>query len=129
MLSDEQICAPGARRDAVRRRSCSNAWCEAEVVTLTKTAAVRYGNIGYRIRVDAIIRGVVKATLIDNPIEASGPPEALRAAYDGMPMPKWMATVDDVAGLAGYLASDAAAFISGREYVMDWATTTGTIGV
>ena len=102
---------------------------KAAVVALTKSAAVHCGNQGYRIRVNAILPGVVETALINNLIETSGAPEATRAAYEGMSPLKRMANVDEIAGLVAYLASDEAAFISGSEYVIDGATTAGMMGV
>lgn len=74
--------------------------------------------MGYRIRVNAIIPSVVETSRIDNLIGESGAPEATRAAYEGISMPKRMANVDYIAGLVACLASDEAAFISGLEYVV-----------
>lgn len=102
---------------------------KAAVVALTKSAAVHCGNKGYRIRVNAILPGVVETALINNLIETSGAPDATRAAYEGMSPLKRMANVEEIAGLVAYLASDEAAFISGAEYVIDGATTAGMMGV
>lgn len=102
---------------------------KAAVVALTKSAAVHCGNKGYRIRVNAILPGVVETALINNLIETSGAREATRAAYEGMSPLKRMANVDEIAGLVAYLASDEAAFISGSEYVIDGATTAGMMGI
>ncbi len=102
---------------------------KAAVVALTKSAAVHCGNKGYKIRVNAILPGVVETAMITNLIETSGAVEATRAAYEGMSPLKRMANVDEIAGLVAYLASDEAAFISGSEYVIDGATTAGMMGV
>ncbi len=102
---------------------------KAAIVALTKSAAVHCGNKGYRIRVNAILPGVVETAMIQNLIDTSGAAEATRAAYEGMSPLKRMANVDEIAGLVAYLASDEAAFISGSEYVIDGATTAGMMGV
>jgi 3(or 17)beta-hydroxysteroid dehydrogenase len=102
---------------------------KAAVVALTKSAAVHCGNRGYKIRVNAILPGVVETAMIQNLIETSGAAEATRAAYEGMSPLKRMANVDEIAGLVAFLASDEAAFISGSEYVIDGATTAGMMGV
>ena len=102
---------------------------KAAVVALTKSAAVHCGNQGYKIRVNAILPGVVETAMITNLIETSGDPAAARAAYNGMSPLKRMARVEEIAGLVAWLASDEAAFVSGSEYVIDGATTAGMMGV
>jgi 3(or 17)beta-hydroxysteroid dehydrogenase len=102
---------------------------KAAVVALAKSAAVHCGNRGYKIRVNAILPGVVETAMINNLIETSGARVETRAAYEGMSPLKRMANVDEIAGLVAYLASDEAAFISGSEYVIDGATTAGMMGV
>jgi 3(or 17)beta-hydroxysteroid dehydrogenase len=102
---------------------------KAAVSALAKSAAVHCGNQGYRIRVNAILPGVVETALILNLIESAPDPAAARAAYEGMSPLKRMLRVDEVAGLVAWLASDEAAFVSGSEYVIDGATTAGMMGV
>lgn len=102
---------------------------KAAVVALAKSAAVHCGNQGYKIRVNAILPGVVETAMITNLIETSGDPAAARAAYSGMSPLKRMATVEEIAGLVAWLSSDEAAFVSGSEYVIDGATTAGMMGV
>jgi NAD(P)-dependent dehydrogenase (short-subunit alcohol dehydrogenase family) len=102
---------------------------KAAVVALTKSAAVHCGNQGYKIRVNAILPGVVETAMICNLIDGAPDPAAARAAYEGMSPLKRMARVEEIAGLVAYLASDEAAFISGSEYVIDGATTAGMMGV
>ena len=102
---------------------------KAAAVALIKSAAVHCGNKGYKIRVNAILPGVVETAMINNLIETSGAPVETRAAYEGMSPLKRMANVAEIAGLVAFLASDEAAFISGSEYVIDGATTAGMSGV
>jgi NAD(P)-dependent dehydrogenase (short-subunit alcohol dehydrogenase family) len=102
---------------------------KAAVVALIKSAAMHCGNRGYRIRANAILPGVVETAMISNLIDSAGDPAAARAAYEGMSPLRRMATVEEIAGLVAWLASDEAAFVSGSEYVIDGATTAGMMGV
>jgi 3(or 17)beta-hydroxysteroid dehydrogenase len=102
---------------------------KAAVVALVKSAAVHCGNRGYKIRVNAILPGVVETAMIRGLIDGAGDPAAARAAYEGMSPFKRMAHVDEIAGLVAYLGSDEAAFVSGSEFVIDGATTAGMMGV
>ena len=102
---------------------------KAAVVALVKSSAVHCGNQGYKIRVNAVLPGVVETALISNLIETSGDPVATRAAYEGMSPLKRMGRVDEIAGLVAWLGSDESSFVSGSEYVIDGATTAGMMGV
>ena len=102
---------------------------KAAVIALAKSAAVHCGNQGYRIRVNAILPGVVETAMISNLIETAADPVAARAAYEGMSPLKRMARVEEIAGLVAWLASDESSFVSGSEYVIDGATTAGMMGV
>jgi len=102
---------------------------KAAVVALAKSAAVYCGQKKYRIRVNAILPGVVEADLIRNIMESMPDPAAVRAIYEGMAPLNRMARVEEVAGLVAYLASDEAAFVSGAEITIDGATTAGMMGV
>jgi 3(or 17)beta-hydroxysteroid dehydrogenase len=102
---------------------------KAAVVALTKSAAVHCGNQGYKIRVNAILPGVVETAMINNLIDGAPEPAIARAAYEGMSPLKRMARVEEIAGLVAWLASDESSFVSGSEYVIDGATTAGMMGV
>ena len=102
---------------------------KAAVVALTKSAAVHCGNQGYKIRVNAILPGVVETAMIANLIAGADDPVAARGAYEGMSPLKRMARVEEIAGLVAWLASDESSFVSGSEYVIDGATTAGMMGV
>jgi 3(or 17)beta-hydroxysteroid dehydrogenase len=102
---------------------------KAAVVALVKSAAVHCGNQGYRIRVNAILPGVVETDMIKGVIDRAPDPVAARGQFEGMAPMKRMARVEEITGLVAFLASDEAAFISGSEYVIDGATTAGMMGV
>ncbi len=102
---------------------------KAAVVALVKSAAVHCGNQGYKIRVNAILPGVVETAMITNLINQAPDPVAARSAFEGMSPLKRMAQVKEITGLVTFLASDEATFISGSEYVIDGATTAGMMGV
>lgn len=102
---------------------------KAAVVALVKSAAVHAGNRKYRIRVNAVLPGVVETALIRNLIDKSADPAATRGAYEGLSPMGRMATVEEVAGMVAWLASDEARFCSGSEFTMDGASTAGMNGV
>jgi len=102
---------------------------KAAIVALAKSAAIHCGNCGYKIRVNAILPGVVETAMIRNIIAQSGDEAATRAVYEGMAPLKRMGNVEEIAGLVAYLGSDEASFISGSEFVIDGATTAGMMGV
>lgn len=102
---------------------------KAAVVALAKSAAIHCGNQNYKIRVNAILPGVVETAMIRGIIDGSGDPAATRALYEGLSPMKRMAELHEVTGLVAYLASDEAAFINGSEIVIDGASTAGMMGV
>ncbi|WP_184080290.1 SDR family NAD(P)-dependent oxidoreductase [Sphingobium subterraneum] len=102
---------------------------KAAVVALVKSAAVHAGNRKYKIRVNAILPGVVETAMIVNLIEKADNPAAARAAYEGLSPMGRMAAVEEVAGMVAWLASDEARFCSGSEFTMDGASTAGMNGV
>lgn len=102
---------------------------KAAVIALVKSSAVHAGNRKYNIRVNAVLPGVVETALIVNLIDKSGDPAATRAAYEGLSPMGRMASVEEVAGMVAWLASDEARFCSGSEFTMDGASTAGMNGV
>jgi len=102
---------------------------KAAAIALVKSAAVHAGNRRYRIRVNAILPGVVETALIRNLIDTSDDPASTRAAYEGLSPFGRMARVEEIAGLVAWFASDESQFVSGSEYVIDGATTAGMMGV
>ncbi|QQN73413.1 SDR family NAD(P)-dependent oxidoreductase [Croceicoccus sp. YJ47] len=102
---------------------------KSAVCALAKSAAIHCGKSGYKIRVNAILPGVVETDIIAGIINSQPDPDATRAAYEGMSPMNRLASLEEISGLVAYLASDEAAFISGGEYVIDGATTAGMMGV
>lgn len=102
---------------------------KSAVIALVKSAAVHAGNKKYKIRVNAVLPGVVETAMIVNLIEKSGDPVAARGAYEGLSPMGRMAAVEEVAGMVAWLASDEAKFCSGSEFTMDGASTAGMNGV
>lgn len=102
---------------------------KSALIALVKSAAVHAGNQKYKIRVNAVLPGVVETAMIVNLIDKSPDPAATRAAYEGLSPMGRMAAVDEVAGMVAWLASNEAKFCSGSEFTMDGATTAGMNGV
>jgi len=98
-------------------------------IALAKSTALHCATKGYKIRCNSIHPGVVETEMITSIIDGAPDPQAARAQFEGMAALKRMATVEEVAGLVVYLASDEAAFISGAEYNIDGATSSGMMGV
>jgi len=102
---------------------------KSAVVALVKSIATHCGNQGYKIRCNAILPGVVETDMIQGVINRAPDPAAARGQFEGMSPMKRMAKVEEIAALVSFLSSDEAAFISGSEYVIDGATTSGMNGV
>ncbi|WP_225009213.1 MULTISPECIES: SDR family NAD(P)-dependent oxidoreductase [Novosphingobium] len=102
---------------------------KAAVCALAKSSAVYCGQKKYKIRINAILPGVVETPLITQIMNAQPDPAAARAMYEGMAPMGRMAQIDEISGLVAYLASDEAGFISGAEIAIDGATTAGMMGV
>ncbi len=102
---------------------------KSAVIALVKSSAVHAGNQKYKIRINAVLPGVVETAMIRNLIEKSEDPAATRGAYEGLSPMGRMATVEEVAGMVAWLSSDEAAFCSGGEFTMDGASTAGMNGV
>lgn len=102
---------------------------KAAIIALAKATAMHCATQGLKIRCNSILPGVVETDMIRGVIDRSPDPAAARAMFEGMAPLKRMAQPTEIAMLVSFLASDEAAFISGGEYVIDGATTAGTMGV
>ena len=83
----------------------------AGVDNLTKTLAIEWAQ--HNIQVNAIAPGIIKSTGTDQ-----YPQELLEMSRLRTPMKRW-GTPDEVADLAAYLASDAAAYVTGETWYID----------
>ncbi|CAN5436104.1 glucose 1-dehydrogenase [soil metagenome] len=99
------------------------------VLALSKSTAMHCANEGMKVRCNAILPGVVQTEMIQGIIDKSPDSAAALAAYQGMSPLRRMAQVEEIAALVSFLASDEAAFISGAEYAIDGASTSGMMGV
>lgn len=99
------------------------------LVALSKSIALHCAMEKTKIRCNSIHPGVVETEMIRGVIDRAPHPAVARAQFEGMAPLGRMAQVDEVAGLVTFLASDAAAFISGSEYGIDGASTAGMMGV
>jgi len=86
---------------------------KAGVDSLTRTLAVEWGRLG--IRVNAIAPGAIGDT---EGMRRLAPGEVGRRILDQIPLGR-LGTIDDIAGCALYLASDAGAWITGAVFVVD----------
>ncbi|MDB4995728.1 MAG: Citronellol and citronellal dehydrogenase [Myxococcaceae bacterium] len=83
----------------------------AGVDNLTKTLAIEWAQ--HNIQVNAIAPGIIKSTGTDQ-----YPQELLEMSRLRTPMKRW-GTPDEVADLTAYLASDAAAYVTGETWYID----------
>lgn len=93
------------------------------VLGLTRAAAVEWGAKG--IRVNCINPGPIASRMM-SAIEEGASPGAAAAMHDGyaatIPMQRY-GTPEEVAGVVAFLASDAAAYVSGAAYTIDGGMT------
>ncbi|HLY58153.1 MAG TPA: SDR family oxidoreductase [Stellaceae bacterium] len=96
---------------------------------LAKSVAMYCASERTQIRCNTIHPGVVETQLIREAIASAPDPAAARAIFENLSPMHRMGTVDEIAALVAFLASDEAAFISGAEYSIDGASTAGLHGV
>ena len=90
---------------------------KAGVISLTKTAALELRPFG--VRVNAVCPGFIETQMVN--LAKSDLEKALGQDFDALIIEKQgrYGTVEDIADLIAYLASDRAAWISGSAYVAD----------
>ena len=98
----------------------------AAVVALVKSAAIHCAGKGYKIRVNAVLPGVVETDMIRGVIDRAPDPAAARAAFEGMAPMKRMAQLDEVSALVAFLASDEASYMTGSIITADGGITAHT---
>ena len=96
---------------------------------LAKSVAMHCATNGLNIRCNSIHPGVVETQMIVQAIAGAPDPVAARRTLENLSPLRRMASMDEVAGLVAYLASDEAAFITGAEYLIDGGSTAGMTGI
>ena len=92
---------------------------KAGVVGLTKSVAVHCANEGFNIRCNSIHPGATLTNILKTAIEQM--PEVEEACKKMSPLNR-MVTVEEVAAMAVFLASDEASFCTGGQYAVEGGT-------
>ena len=92
---------------------------KAGVVGLTKSVAVHCANEGFNIRCNSIHPGATLTNILKTAIEQA--PEVEDACKKMSPLNR-MGTVEEVAAMAVFLASDEASFCTGGQYAVEGGT-------
>jgi 2-keto-3-deoxy-L-fuconate dehydrogenase len=94
---------------------------KAAVIGLTRSIAIDFAK--HNIRCNAICPGTVDTPSLGERIAAQGDIEATRKAFIARQPLGRLGTAEEIAELAVYLASDAAAFVTGTEIKIDGGIT------
>lgn len=94
---------------------------KAGVIGLTKAVARDF--VGKGIRCNAICPGTVESPSLHQRLEATGDFEAARVAFIARQPMGRLGTVEEIAALAVYLASDEAGYTTGQAYAADGGWT------
>lgn len=96
---------------------CAYGATKAAVIGLTKSVAADYAAQG--IRCNAICPGTIDTPSLQERIDAQPDPQRARKDFLGRQPMGRLGTAEEIAALATYLASDAAAFTTGAIHVID----------
>lgn len=96
---------------------------------LAKSVAVHCAKEKLGIRCNTIHPGIVETPLIRDAMSQGPDPEAARALLEGVSPMGRLAHTDEIVSLIVYLGSDATAFATGAEFVIDGGATAGLPGV
>ncbi|WP_420394127.1 SDR family oxidoreductase [Acuticoccus sp.] len=96
---------------------------KAAVIGLTKSVAVDFVTQG--IRVNAICPGTVDSPSLHDRLRATGDYDAAMKAFIARQPMGRIATAEEIAALAVYLASDESAFVTGQAMVIDGGWSVG----
>jgi 2-keto-3-deoxy-L-fuconate dehydrogenase len=98
------------------------AYCAAKGAVIALTRALAIDHVGDGIRVNVVCPGTVDSPWVQRLVEGAG--ESLDALRARQPMGR-LGTPEEVAEAVLYLASDAAAFVTGSSLVIDGGLTAG----
>lgn len=97
------------------------AYCTAKaaVIQMTRCIALHGATLSPPLRANSLCPGVTETPLFDAYVDQFGSREATLAAFAKATALKRVAQPEEIAGLALYLASDEAGFVTGTEYLID----------
>jgi NAD(P)-dependent dehydrogenase (short-subunit alcohol dehydrogenase family) len=87
------------------------------LIALTRAMSTDYARQG--IRVNAISPGTIDSPMLHNFVAAQSHPDYFRQAFDEMHPIGRVGTIDEVANVFVFLASDEASFVTGANYTVD----------
>jgi meso-butanediol dehydrogenase / (S,S)-butanediol dehydrogenase / diacetyl reductase len=96
------------------------AYCASKGAVVSLTRALAVDHVGDGIRVNAVCPGTIDTPWVRRLVEEAG--ESLDALTARQPLGR-LGTADEVAEAVAYLASDAAAFVTGSVLVIDGGLT------
>jgi NAD(P)-dependent dehydrogenase (short-subunit alcohol dehydrogenase family) len=95
---------------------------KAGLIGLARAMSTDYARLG--IRVNTVSPGTIDSPMLHNFLEEQSNPEYFRHAFDDMHPIGRVGTIEEVANVFVFLASDEASFVTGANYEVD-----GGIGV
>lgn len=87
------------------------------LAALTRAMSTDYARLG--IRVNCVSPGTIDSPMLHHFVAAQSNPEAIRKAFDDMHPIGRVGTIDEVASVFVFLASDEASFVTGVNYSVD----------
>ena len=87
------------------------------LISLTRAMSTDYAKLG--IRVNSVAPGTIDSPMLHNFLEEQQNPEPLRAQFDAMHPIGRVGTIDEVAQVCVFLASDDSSFVTGANYTVD----------
>jgi NAD(P)-dependent dehydrogenase (short-subunit alcohol dehydrogenase family) len=98
-------------------------YCATKGAVLAWSRALAVELSGERIRVNAVCPGPIDTALLREEFITDGHPQDARAAEIAMVPLKRLGAAEDIAPVVAFLASDAAAFVTGAAWVVDGGKT------
>ncbi len=87
------------------------------LAALARAMSTDYARLG--IRVNSVAPGTIDAPMLHNFVMQQSDPERIRKAFDDMHPIGRVGTIDEVANVFVFLASDEASFVTGANYEVD----------